>query len=113
MISDAISGTGLGDGKYNLGGLDIFVKDGVARIEQGNLAGSTLTLDTALKNMVKIGFPLETAVKFLTENPARAIGIGNRKGQIKEGYDADMVVMDNDFNVDMTFVCGKKVFQRS
>lgn len=111
MISDAISGTGLGDGKYDLGGLDIFVKDGIARIAEGNLAGSTLTLDTAMKNMVKIGYPIETVIKFLSENPARAIGVADRKGYIKEGYDADFILIDDDFSVAMTFVLGKPVYK--
>ena len=110
MISDAISGTGLGDGKYNLGGLDIFVNNGIARIKEGNLAGSTLTLDTALKNMIKSGFKAETAIKFLTENPAKAIKLDNCKGFIKDGFDADIVLLDSGFNVLKTFVNGKQVF---
>lgn len=113
MISDAISGTGLGDGKYKLGGLDIFVKDGVARIAEGNLAGSTLTLDTAFKNMLGIGFTIETVIKFLSENPAKAIGVADRKGYIKEGFDADMILLDDDFNVSMTFVGGKAVYSKN
>lgn len=112
MISDAISGTGLGDGKYNLGGLDIYVNNGIARIKEGNLAGSTLTLDTALKNMVKIGFKIESVIKFLTENPAKAVGLEGRKGFIRNGYDADIVLLDSELNVVKTFVGGKAVFEQ-
>lgn len=112
MISDAISGTGLGDGKYNLGGLDIFVNNGIARIKEGNLAGSTLTLDTALKNMIKIGFKIESVIKFLTENPAKAIGLEYRKGFIRDGYDADIVLLNSELNVVKTFVGGKAVFEQ-
>ncbi len=112
IISDAIAGTGLGDGVYDLGGLDVYVKDGVARIKEGNLAGSTLTLDVALKNMVDIGYAPETAVKYLTENPARAIGISDRKGKLAEGMDADLVIINDDYEVENTFVEGRLVYKK-
>ncbi len=112
MISDAISGTGLGDGKYVLGGLDIFVKDGVARIKEGNLAGSTLTLDTAMRNMLSIGYTLADTVRFLSENPARAIGVDDRKGYIREGFDADLILLDEKKEIEMVFVKGKPVYAR-
>lgn len=111
MISDAISGTGLGDGQYMLGGLDIFVKNGVARIEGGALAGSTLTLDVAMKNMVSIGYSVEEVSRFLSYNPLKMVGLADSKGLIKEGYDADAVIMDSDFNVKTTFVDGKIVYK--
>lgn len=110
MISDAISGTGLGDGAYMLGGLDIFVKNGVARIKDGALAGSTLTLDVAMKNMTSIGYSIEDVSRFLSYNPLKMIGLADRKGLIKEGYDADAIIMDDDFNVKTTFVDGKIVY---
>ncbi len=112
IVSDAMCGTGLGDGVYKLGGLDVYVKDSIARIKEGNLAGSTLTLDVALKNMVSIGYKPETAIKFLTQNPARAIGVSDKKGSIKEGMDADMVIMNSSFEVLRTFVGGKTVYNR-
>lgn len=112
MISDAISGTGLGDGQYMLGGLEIFVKDGIARIAEGNLAGSTLTLDVAMKNMVSIGYSVEEVSRFLSANPARAIGYGSTKGVIGEGYDADVILMTDDFEVTDTFVGGKCVYSK-
>ncbi len=110
MISDAISGTGLGDGQYMLGGLDIFVNNGVARISNGALAGSTLTLDVAMKNMVSIGYKIEDVSRFLSYNPSKMIGIADRKGLIKDGYDADAIIMDKNFNVKTTFVNGKTVY---
>lgn len=110
MISDAISGTGLGDGAYMLGGLDIFVKNGVARIKDGALAGSTLTLDVAMKNMTSIGYSVEDVSRFLSYNPLKMIGLADRKGLIKEGYDADAIIIDDDFNVKTTFVDGKIVY---
>ena len=110
MISDAISGTGLGDGVYDLGGLEVFVNAGVARIAGGALAGSTLTLDTAMKNMVGIGYSIEDVSKFLSYNPARALGMADRKGLIKDGWDADAIIIDDDFNVMTTIVGGKCVY---
>ena len=110
MISDDISGKGLGDGVYDLGGLEVFVKSGVARIAGGALAGSTLTLDTAMKNMVSIGYSVEDVSKFLSYNPARALGFAEKKGLIKDGYDADLIIMDDDFTVCKTFVNGKCVY---
>lgn len=110
MISDAISGTGLGDGQYMLGGLDIFVKNGVARISDGALAGSTLTLDVAMKNMVSIGYKIEEVSRFLSYNPAKMIGVADHKGLIKDGYDADAIIIDSDFNVRTTFVNGRVVY---
>lgn len=101
----------MGDGEYDLGGLAIFVKNGVARIKEGNLAGSTLTLDTAMKNMVSIGFTISDVIKFLSENPARALGVDDRKGFIKDGFDADFIIMDDSFNVCKTFVKGKCVYE--
>ena len=110
MISDAISGTGLGDGVYDLGGLEVFVKSGVARIAGGALAGSTLTLDTAMKNMVSIGYSVEDVSKFLSYNPAKALGLAGKKGLIKDGFDADLIIMDDDFSVCKTFVNGECVY---
>ncbi len=109
LISDAMSGTGLGDGIYSLGGLDVYVENGVARIKEGNLAGSTLTLDVAMKNMLSLGYTMADVVSFLSENPARAIGVDNRKGYIKEGFDADILIIDENFDVVQTFVNGRQM----
>ena len=111
-ITDAISGTGLGDGTYSLGGLEIFVKDGVCRIAQGNLAGSTLTLDTALRNLLSMGYSIADCVGFLSKNPARALGL-HQKGTIAEGFDADLVVLNDAMQVQMTIVGGEIVFDRT
>ncbi|MBM7582268.1 N-acetylglucosamine-6-phosphate deacetylase [Caldicoprobacter guelmensis] len=107
LITDAMAATGIGDGEYDLGGLGVVVKDGVARLkERGNLAGSTLTQDQALRNMVLIGIPLEDAVKMLTEVPADIIGMGYKKGRIKKGFDADLVVLDGKLHVSKVFIKG-------
>lgn len=108
LISDAMMATGLEDGKYELGGQDVYVKEGAARLEDGTLAGSTLTLNKAVYNMVHmINIPLEDAVRMASLNPARAIGVDNKKGSIEIGKDADLIIFDDDINVLKAMVKGK------
>ncbi len=107
LISDAMPACGLGDGEYIFGGQKVLVKEGVAKLENGSLAGSTLTLDKALANITFLGVPLFEACKMASLNPAKAIGVDNRKGSIKVGKDADIVVLNNDLTVYMTIIEGK------
>ncbi len=107
LISDAMPACGLGDGEYIFGGQKVLVKEGVAKLENGSLAGSTLTLDKALANITFLGVPLFEACKMVSLNPAKAIGVDNRKGSIKVGKDADIVVLNNDLTVYMTIIEGK------
>ena len=101
----------LKNGIYDLGGLVVHVKNREARLESGCLAGSTLVLNQALRNFSRnTGLQPEEAVKLVTVNPARILGLENRKGSVASGFDADLVLWDTDFNVLMTFVAGKKVF---
>jgi N-acetylglucosamine-6-phosphate deacetylase len=113
LITDAISATGMPDGEYQLGGFVIKVADGVCRDSEGTLAGSTLTQDRALQNMMRwTGLPLEEAIYMATQNPARAIGVDGQKGMVGPGYDADMVLLDDDLSVYMTICEGKIMYQR-
>ncbi|GMG98105.1 N-acetylglucosamine-6-phosphate deacetylase [Tepidimicrobium xylanilyticum] len=108
LVSDAMMATGLEDGKYELGGQDVYVRDGAARLEDGTLAGSTLTLDRAVYNMVHlVGVSLEDAVRMASLNPARVIGVERTKGSIEIGKDADLIVFDRDINILMAIVKGK------
>lgn len=112
LISDAISATGMDDGEYDLGGHLVIVDNGIARIQAGNLAGSTLTLDQALRNVVQftnLGF--EEALQMATVVPANAMRWWN-KGTLVPGADADIVIFNRDLEVEMTIVGGKLVFQR-
>jgi len=110
-ITDSMSATGMKDGTYKLGPVVVHTKDGIATLEDGTLAGSTLTMDKALKNMVRsVGIPLEDAVKILTYNPARVIKADDI-GIIKEGCRADFAILDKDFNVKYTIVGGKVVYR--
>jgi len=99
LVSDGISATGMPDGKYQLGMFEVKVSGGVARNAEGKLAGSTLTLDRALRNMVALGVPLASALRMLTANPARQIGLGARKGVLAPGADADLVFLDEKLEI--------------
>lgn len=100
LISDAMMACGLSDGEYTLGGQKVMIRNGESRLPDGTLAGSTLTLDRAVYNMVhKVGVPLCDAVRMATLNPARAIGISRKKGSIEIGKDADLVIFDNDIKI--------------
>ncbi|MGW7413175.1 N-acetylglucosamine-6-phosphate deacetylase [Streptomyces sp. NPDC054863] len=101
MITDAMDAAGFGDGRYQLGPLAVDVKDSVARlVEGGSIAGSTLTLDTAFRRSVTLdGLSVEDAVRSLSANPARLLGVDDRVGSLEPGKDADLVVLDADFAV--------------
>jgi N-acetylglucosamine-6-phosphate deacetylase len=99
LVSDGTSATGMPDGKYQLGTFAVTVKEGICRNSEGKLAGSTLTLDRALRHMVALGVPLAAALQMVTANPARQIGLGSRKGVLAAGADADLVFLDADLKI--------------
>jgi N-acetylglucosamine-6-phosphate deacetylase len=99
LISDGLSATGMPDGKYMLGKLEVTVSGGVCRNAEGKLAGSTLTLDRALRNVVGLGISLPDAVRMLTANPAKLLGIEFKKGALRTGADADIVLLDEKLQV--------------
>ncbi len=109
LITDALSATGMGDGRYRLGGFEVEVHG--ARCEHdGRLAGSVLTLDQAVRNAMKFtpcGLP--QAARMATLNPARVAGFAARKGQLVEGADADIVVLTPEGQPMQTFVAGVAV----
>lgn len=106
LISDGLSATGMPDGKYMLGGLEVTVNGGVCRSAEGRLAGSTLTLDRALRNIVKLGVPLADAVRMLTLNPATLLGIEFKKGALRTGADADIVLLNDALEIANVYVRG-------
>jgi len=112
LVTDAMAGTGMPDGEYTLGGVTVTVRDGVARDPRGALAGSTLTMERAVANMAAAsGMGLAAALTMATRTPARAIGLGERKGSIAPRYDADLVVLEEDLTVALTVVAGKVVYR--
>ena len=99
LVSDGLSATGMPDGKYMLGGIEVMVSGGVCRNAEGVLAGSTLTLDRALRNIVALGISLPDAVRMLTLNPASLLGIEFKKGSLRVGADADILLLDESLHV--------------
>lgn len=114
-ITDSIMAAGLPDGNYKLGVNDVVVVDGDAKLaSNGVRAGSTLTTGQALKNIMKFtGRPIEEVLQLLTVNPAKLIGVFDKKGSIADGKDADLVILDEENNVADTFVRGKQVSRES
>ena len=112
LITDAMRATGLLDGTYDLGGQAITVKEGVARTATGNLAGSTLTYDAGLRNIVRFtGLPLVAALPMATSAPAAALGLAGKKGVLRAGADADVTILDTNLHVQATIVAGEIVYQ--
>lgn len=111
LVTDAISAAGMSDGEYLLGSVPVFVKEGRAMSKTGTLAGSTLTMDRALKNLIEFtGITLSTAIRTASLNPAKLLGISERKGSLEPGKDADIVIFDDKLNIYWTIVAGKIVF---
>jgi N-acetylglucosamine-6-phosphate deacetylase len=109
LVSDGISATGMPDGKYMLGGFEVTVTGGVCRNAEGKLAGSTLTLDRALHNIVRLGTPLGDALHMLTTNPAKLLGIEHKKGALRDNADADIVLLNDALHVTRVFTRGLPV----
>jgi len=99
LVSDGTSATGMRDGNFRLGNIDVVVKNGVVRNSEGKLAGSTLTLDHALRYIVELGVPFVDAIRMATILPARRLGVAGKKGIIVVGADADLVVLTPDLHV--------------
>ena len=112
LVSDCVRATGLPEGEYDLDGRKVKVKNGAVHLPDGTLAGSVLTLDTALKNfMAAANLPLEEAILSASLYPARAIGIAHYKGVLDIGHDADILLLDRDMNLLLTMVEGKIVYK--
>jgi len=111
LVTDAMRGVGMPDGDYELGGQRVLVRDGVARLPGGALAGSTLTLDRAVHNaMAAAGLPFCQAVRMASEIPARVLGLHTRTGAIAPGLDADLAVWDQAGRIVLTIVQGRIVY---
>ncbi|MCK9861528.1 N-acetylglucosamine-6-phosphate deacetylase [Paenibacillus sp. ATY16] len=112
LITDAISAAGRPDGLYDLGGLPVIVKDGVARLQEGNLAGSSLTMINAFRYMLEnSGLSVHEISRYASANPARQLGLFERTGSIAVGKQADLVLAEPDFGkVRSTWVNGRQVY---
>ena len=111
LVTDAMCACGMPDGTYALGGQPVIVKNGAARLENGALAGSILTLNRAVKNIYdNTDYPLYEIVKMASYNGAKYCRVDDRKGQIKENFDADLTIFDENIDVKMTIIGGKIVY---
>jgi N-acetylglucosamine-6-phosphate deacetylase len=110
LVTDAMRACGMPDGAYKLYSYDVTVTDGEARLADGTLAGSVLTMAGAVKNMIELaGVALETVLPMATEVPARVIGIHDRKGCIRVGFDADLVVLSSRIEIEKVILRGTEV----
>jgi len=108
-ITDAISATGLSDGDYKLGNLDVYVKNKEARLKINDaLAGSVLTMDKAFRNILSLGYTIYDAIKMTSTNAAKEFNLN--AGEIKVGKQGDFVILDDEYNPKGTIVNGKIKF---
>lgn len=104
LVTDAMSAQAKGEGLFKLGGQNVIVKNGEARLENGTIAGSVLQMNKAFENMLNTTKAnWVDMVKMTSHNAAKSLGLGSSKGQIKVGYDADIVVLDQYYQVKHTF----------
>jgi N-acetylglucosamine-6-phosphate deacetylase len=100
LITDAMDAAGMPDGRYELGGQEVIVTDRVARLARdGSIAGSTLTMDAALRRAVGAGIPLPDACAMAATTPARALNLADEVGALEAGLRADLVVLSPDLQV--------------
>jgi N-acetylglucosamine-6-phosphate deacetylase len=109
LVSDAMAAAGLGDGRYRLGSREVEVRGMAARLADGTLAGSVLTMDTAVRNLVALGAAEVDALLAATRAPARLLGRGGL-GVLAAGGPADVVVLDDRLEVRATFVGGRRLY---
>lgn len=113
LITDAMRATGFKEGTYDLGGQEVIVTQGQAKLKNGTLAGSVLTMDKAVKNLVtKVGISLLNAVQMASYNPAKCLGIDDKKGSLELYKDADIVILNKNLETELTMVAGKVVYRR-
>lgn len=111
IITDAMAAAGMPDGDYTLGGLPVKMSGGVARlIDTGSLAGSTLTMISAVQYMVReIGIPLEDASRMASANPARQLGIDGVTGALEAGKAADILLLDASMDIQKVWIRGQEL----
>ncbi len=106
LVSDSLRSAYMPDGEYNMAGLEITLKNNEARLKDGTIAGSSATLWDCVKKAVEFGIPFEEAVKMASTTPAEQLGV--KKGKIETGYDADLLIIDDNFTIREVFIAGEK-----
>lgn len=105
IISDSIRCAGLPDGEYESGGLKVILKDGAARLPDGTIAGSCATLWQCVRKAVEFGIPFDDAVRMASRTPAEMLGV--KKGRIEPGFDADLLIIDDNMNIETVMIGGE------
>lgn len=112
LVSDSMRATGLSDGVYDLGGQNVEVRGNTARLaDKGNIAGSVTNLFKCMQTAIAMGVDRVKAVKAASVNPARALGLRDM-GEIEEGYFANFLILDEDFNLEAVYIRGKERWRR-
>jgi N-acetylglucosamine-6-phosphate deacetylase len=110
LVTDAMAAAGMPDGEYSLGGLDVSVSGGVARLAaSGTIAGSTLTMAAAFQRTVHSGISMVDAVQMAATTPAHVLGLEGDRGVIAPGMRADLVLLDDDLHVTTVIRAGEPV----
>jgi N-acetylglucosamine-6-phosphate deacetylase len=107
LISDSLRCAGMPEGEYSLGGQKVYMKDNLARLKDGTIAGSVITVMDGMRNVVKFGIPLETAVASATLHPAKAVGLQDAIGAIRPGLLGDVVLLNPDLSIHRVYIGGK------
>ena len=107
LISDALRCCGMPDGEYELGGQEVVLKAGEARLKNGTIAGSATNLFECMKNAISFGVPMELAIEAATNTPAKSIGMQDSIGSIDIGKAADYIICDKDLNILDVYKDGK------
>ena len=107
IVSDSMCAAGHVDGEYDLGGQTVYVRDGKALLADGTIAASTSNVYDEVKNVIRFGIPKKQAIKSATINPAKAIRVDHETGSIAAGKLADLVVVDDNFDIKLVIVRGE------
>jgi N-acetylglucosamine-6-phosphate deacetylase len=111
LITDALAAAGVPEASFDFAGQPAQVIRGAARLADGTITGSILTMDQALRNVLEMTeVTLPQAVGMLTLNPARAAQVSHRKGRLQAGYDADLLILDSSLTLQATICCGTVAF---
>lgn len=111
VVTDALACAGIPDAVFEFAGQPARVIDGVARLQDGTITGSVLTMEQALRNLVQlVNVPLQHVVRMLTYNPACSAGVADRKGTLQPGYDADLLIFDQDLQLQVTICRGRVAY---
>ncbi len=111
LVTDAIAAAGMEPGEYSLATRRVYLEEGVPKLEDGTLAGSILTMDEALRNVLAFtGCTVPEAVRMAATTPASLAGVGGRKGRLASSYDADLVVLSPELSIEAVYKDGSRVY---